>query len=47
MGSSQLDLQNNGKLFFQISNSSSNFRLKTEIFSKELRGANIDQIAMC
>ena len=32
---------------FQISNSFSNIWPKTLIFSKEYRGVNIDQIAMC
>ena len=31
----------------QILNSFSNFLLKTEIFSNEERGVNIDQSAMC
>ena len=47
MDLSQRALQTNGKLFFQISNSFTNFWLKTEIFSKEYQGVNIDQIAMC
>ena len=35
------------KRFFQISNSLSKFRPKTEKYSNEYRGVNIDQIAMC
>ena len=37
----------NGKLFSNFKLIFSNFWLKTEIFSKEKRVVNIDQIAMC
>ena len=33
--------------FFQISNSFSNYWLKTEKYSREYRGVNIDQIPIC